>query len=544
VRRAVIFGVLISFVLIAVIANIYVLDVFDAISWSPRMLAILGERSKSPGPPPALAPRATFKPIDLPMASAGERLFLREWTPCDSYAGGDGLGPVYNAGSCVACHFQNGIGGSGGLAENVTMFALDRRNGVLHKYSVFGREESLRDVPTGLSSFTVFCGCTGRAHPPAAPTERKRDSEADVVSQRNTTALFGARLIDAIPDSVIVANARRAVVDPVIVDAPFDRPVAVLDIVADSQRAPAIAIDLNKDVGFDKVIVDSETVAMARNERSNAKDSRKQGRQAVAGRPGFTSPEKVGKFGWKAQSHSLAEFVRDACANELGLGNPGHAQAVPLFDKQAQAKSDDLTEYQCDQITEFIASLPRPRERLPVNSKDAADAMAGKILFRNIGCSDCHIPDLGPVDGLYSDLLLHNMGDALQGAGRGYLPSPLETLPGEWRTPPLWGVADSAPYLHDGRAATLEEAIRLHDGEGIHARERFDRSTVTEKRQLLAFLGTLRAPVSAKKLPAAERARDESAAERQVARQTETHLLLGGGFCLVLAGLALRSRWR
>ncbi len=66
--------------------------------------------------------------------------------------------------------------------------------------------------------------------------------------------------------------------------------------------------------------------------------------------------------------------------------------------------------------------------------------------------------------------------------------------PSEWRTPPLWGVADSAPYLHDGRAATLQQAIALHGGQGTHSAGRFQDLSRTEKTQLIAFLKTLRAP--------------------------------------------------
>jgi CxxC motif-containing protein (DUF1111 family) len=64
----------------------------------------------------------------------------------------------------------------------------------------------------------------------------------------------------------------------------------------------------------------------------------------------------------------------------------------------------------------------------------------------------------------------------------------------EWRTPPLWGVADSAPYLHDGRAGTLAEAIRLHGGQGAAAARSFDRATPEQQSQLISFLMTLRAP--------------------------------------------------
>src|SRR5207245_1572799 len=105
------------------------------------------------------------------------------------------------------------------------------------------------------------------------------------------------------------------------------------------------------------------------------------------------------------------------------------------------------------------------------------------MVFESIGCATCHAPKLGDVSGLYSDLLLHDMGEASSDSATYYggpaAPGRLDDLaeakertrstgvasPTEWRTAPLWGVADSAPYLHDGRARTLEEAIQLHGGE-------------------------------------------------------------------------------
>lgn len=216
---------------------------------------------------------------------------------------------------------------------------------------------------------------------------------------------------------------------------------------------------------------------------------------------------RVGRFGWKAQTATLAEFVEQACANELGLGNPHQPQPQPLTSPGYAVPGIDLTQEQCDQLTQFVASLPRPAERWPADPAAHAGAEAGQRLFSAIGCADCHTPDLGPVKGLYSDLLLHRMGQALQGGGGGGYGTPQPTpvlIPesenpqivqlSEWRTPPLWGVADSAPYLHDGRAATLREAIFEHGGQAARSAKRFGALGPAEQEQLIAFLNTLRAP--------------------------------------------------
>jgi CxxC motif-containing protein (DUF1111 family) len=64
----------------------------------------------------------------------------------------------------------------------------------------------------------------------------------------------------------------------------------------------------------------------------------------------------------------------------------------------------------------------------------------------------------------------------------------------EWRTAPLWGLRDSAPYLHDGRADSIEQAIALHGGEAHKVREKFFQLAPRDQQQLVAFLKSLVAP--------------------------------------------------
>jgi CxxC motif-containing protein (DUF1111 family) len=218
------------------------------------------------------------------------------------------------------------------------------------------------------------------------------------------------------------------------------------------------------------------------------------------------SRKRVGKFGWKANIGNLSEFVRVACANELGLGNPLQAQPASLSQPEYRPRGLDLTDQQCDQMTAYIASLPRPREVIPSSAAEAARAVAGKKHFKQIGCINCHTPDLAEAQAIYSDLLLHEMGEGLGAGGGGFYgeePSDPSadpdfdggsTSPSEWRTPPLWGVADSAPYLHDGRAATLAEAIKLHSGQASSSVNRFAGLSDVQQEELIAFLNTLRAP--------------------------------------------------
>jgi CxxC motif-containing protein (DUF1111 family) len=113
------------------------------------------------------------------------------------------------------------------------------------------------------------------------------------------------------------------------------------------------------------------------------------------------------------------------------------------------------------------------------------------------------------VDGIYSDLLLHDMGSQLSDSGsytvlepeiaskdKSKQPRPANER--EWRTPPLWGLRDSGPYLHDGRAETVADAVALHGGEGLAAAQTYRRLSEKERKEVELFLQTLAAPPMAR----------------------------------------------
>ena len=85
------------------------------------------------------------------------------------------------------------------------------------------------------------------------------------------------------------------------------------------------------------------------------------------------------------------------------------------------------------------------------------------------------------------------MGESDQGRNQ-QSPRKFGAGPREWRTPPLWGLRDSAPYLHDGRADTISAAIATHDGEGLDAAQKFARLTFAERQQVELFLQSLTLP--------------------------------------------------
>jgi CxxC motif-containing protein (DUF1111 family) len=193
--------------------------------------------------------------------------------------------------------------------------------------------------------------------------------------------------------------------------------------------------------------------------------------------------ERVGRFGWKADTATLEQFVGEAFRNELGITNP--IAPTDLVSPgngcggQASAKlDDDGTVVRA--VTAYIGSMPPPP------SKVGPQHRAGQLLFSTIGCAACHTPTL-PSDGvdipLYSDLLLHDLGPAMddrviQGKATGK----------DWRTTPLWGLGMRGRFLHDGRATNVPDAILAHDGEAAAATKAFRQLTWHEQASLLAFL--------------------------------------------------------
>jgi CxxC motif-containing protein (DUF1111 family) len=207
----------------------------------------------------------------------------------------------------------------------------------------------------------------------------------------------------------------------------------------------------------------------------------------ISGKASFTDGGLLGRLGWKAQVPSIAEFVRDAVFAEMGMT----LEYREGFTFGRIHDTDDVLdpEFSVDDeilLGRYLALLgPPPRQE----AEDPAAVADGEVLFSTVGCASCHVPSLpggyGPVP-LYSDLLLHEI---LEEGATGIEDASANVR--EFRTAPLWGISQTAPYLHSGRADTIEEAIEAHAGEASTVRDAFLALSETERAQLLAFLETL-----------------------------------------------------
>jgi CxxC motif-containing protein (DUF1111 family) len=377
-------------------------------SWIPvasAALALAGvaaaQDSRVPGAGELGGPSPHLTAPELELWLRGRRLFDH------AFHRSDGLGAhEMNADSCRGCHQDPVLGGAGALELNVSRFARDNLG--------FG---PFQDLPGGQAA--------SRLRPPYVPgREEYNASQADVFEQRQTPALFGAGLLDAVPAAEILA-------------------------------------------------------------REDRNDADGDGIRGVARRLTVDGRIEFGRFGWKAQVPRLRDFVKDAMAGELGITTPDDRRGFAML-RDADATTDpEIDEAKVEEVFFFMANLAPPRR---VGSLDPQVTM-GELLFGQIGCAKCHVPELaspaGPVRA-FTDLLLHEVwpanfrGMAEPGAAAGV-----------YRTAPLWGIRLSAPYMHDGRAETLRGAILAHAGEAFASKIAFRSLTALDQQALLAFLEDL-----------------------------------------------------
>jgi CxxC motif-containing protein (DUF1111 family) len=206
---------------------------------------------------------------------------------------------------------------------------------------------------------------------------------------------------------------------------------------------------------------------------------------AISGCPHFLATGELGRFGWKANVPNLTEFARDALSNETGMTIP----EVPgltfgLTSDDDEVPDPEIGEEDLAALIFFMQQLAPP----PGQSSDPGSEAAGRDLFDAAGCVACHVADFVTDQGVvaYTDLLLH----AVAPEGKHGIPEGSATAE-EFRTPPLWGLSVTGPYMHDGRAFSIEAAILRHDGEAAASRDAYEALSGQEKEMVLAFLASL-----------------------------------------------------
>lgn len=432
------------------------------------------------GPGDVLA--AAQRPFD---AELGRVLFRKPWVSAPaSTDSSDGLGPLYNARACIACHTSNGL--------------------VRHPAT------DLQGVPSPALVLRLSV-------PPGTDAEHRARADGRRVAFAEPT--YGLQLQPFAIQGHRAEGDLRIAVEPLLValadgeQVRLGRPVYRIErpgygsLAATVEMSPRLAPRL-AGLGWLASVPDEAILA---GEDPDDRDG-----DGIRGRAGRTWSEEDGRlviarFGLKAAMPTLRRQIGEAFAIDMGLSNP--ASPYPAGDcteRQAACRTapdgtsprhggHEVGEVQLGLVTRFVEGIAPP----PRRGIDDAATREGETLFLAAGCGSCHRPTL-PVDpgstggraraiSPYTDLLLHDMGRELAD-GR-----PEGTASGtEWRTPPLWGVGTAEAaypgrtvFLHDGRAASLEAAILWHGGEAARSRDAFVALRPAERARLIDFLRSL-----------------------------------------------------
>ncbi|MFT5119308.1 MAG: CxxC motif-containing protein (DUF1111 family) [Psychrobacter glaciei] len=426
----------------------------------------------------------------------GNAFFQQPWVIAPaSRDSRDGLGALFNVAACQSCHVKDGRG-------HAPMSSKDDADSLLIRLSM------------------------------PATTDEQRQQLQDSLIEKVVHPMYGGQLQDRGIQGV-PAEARIAVQWT-------DMPVTFADGYVETLRAPRFELTKPGYGAFDNEMMVSPRVALPMIglgllEQIPDDDIKKQAvnnnsTSDISGKFNWvmdpqTGKHALGRFGWKAGQTKLITQNQSAFNEDMGLTSNirPHESCMPSqtacinattgADEQGNGKPPVEVNDEIAKFVEFYTrNLAVPHRR---NTDDKL-VLAGKKRFYDMGCQSCHTPRYqlpktdddhleqhGQVIYPYTDLLLHDMGDAL--ADRtiaGKLPAKdaqVEFLANsyEWRTPALWGIGlaqtvdPQATFLHDGRARTLMEAVLWHGGEAENQRQKVLKLDKQGRAELNAFLKSL-----------------------------------------------------
>lgn len=397
----------------------------------------------------------------------GNSFFRLDWveSPASTTAR-DGVGPFMNSRSCGACHFKDGRGRvpefngevAHGLLLRLSINGTDAHGGPLADPNYGGQLQDMAittvDKEGGFNlNYTEQTGKynDGTSYSLRIPSYTFNDlnyGELDagiMVSPRVAPQMIGMGLLEAITESDLLSNADED--------------------------------DLDND--------------------------------GISGKPNYVwntieNNYSIGRLGWKSNQPSVKQQVAGAFLGDMGITtsiNPNeNCIGKEGCDTLANGGTTEIDDDDLDKVALYSASLAVPIRR----NYDDQTVLKGKQLFMDAKCNACHIqkfttgthPTISAMSNQtiypFTDLLLHDMGDALADNRPDY-----DATGNEWRTSPLWGIGlfntvnGHTQYLHDGRARNIEEAILWHGGEASSSQENFVAMENEEREALLEFLNSL-----------------------------------------------------
>lgn len=447
--------------------------------------------------PSFMLPAGNLPQEQRPDFHAGKALAHQPWVKAPTITTArDGLGPIYNARTCLACHLNGGRGHMPNNAQQPLHHALLR-------LSLAGGDEVRGVLPEPRYGDQLQSQSVALSHQlrsvitPEQGASEEAPPEGQVYihwQQHRFTYPDGEQVMLRYPQIEL-------------------RNLGYGELHAETLMGIRNAPPLHG-MGLLELIEQQAIDALA--------DPEDRDGDGISGRVNLvwdveTERRVPGRFGLKANRASLRIQTAAAFANDIGISNPlfpeqpctaaqrrclrtRNGNDLPAGDEPSARPGVEIPESLLSLVVDFTRNLGVPRRR----DEGEPEVVAGRALFYESGCQRCHTPS--HVTGAsaayphlanqtiwpYSDLLLHDMGPALADGRPDYLASG-----SEWRTPPLWGVGlskavnGSDHLLHDGRAQGVEAAILWHGGEAQGARDHFIQLDRAQRQALLRFVESL-----------------------------------------------------
>jgi CxxC motif-containing protein (DUF1111 family) len=395
----------------------------------------------------------------------GRSFFVIPWVEAPSATTArDGLGPLFNANTCVSCHLSNGRGTlynknmqfSRSLIAKLSIPSNDSKE---HKEILKTSPLIIEPTYGGQVAINGIHGVNFEAKPDIKYKEieiKFPDGETDTL----------LKPIYALKDLQYGKLHKDAIITFRI--APSLNGLGYLEDISNE--------DILKNVDeFDK---DNDGIS---------------GRANYVYSP-ITKKMELGRYSWKASTSSIKHQSADAAINDMGLTtslfiNDNCTKNQKACNEAPKARDlIDLTDERLDAISFYI------KNRKTYSAKKTKSYSEGLEIFKSISCAKCHIDSFTTKNAVeispFTDMLLHDMGEGLAD-GR----SEFKANRKEWRTAPLWGLSlhekinkKSPRLLHDGRARTFQEAILWHGGEANGAKKNYMNLDKKSREKLIKFL--------------------------------------------------------
>lgn len=432
-----------------------------------------------------------------PKFHAGKALANQPWIKAPTITTArDGLGPIYNARTCLTCHVK---GGKGFIpADNKTPISS-----TLVRLSILEHLSEEKNKPDILKKSGVI------PHP--VYSDQIQGQSVSLAHQLRHSQKPGTLKHDVAPEAYVTINwSEQTFTYPDQHQVSLRKPEIEFNNLGYGPLGENTLFSLRiapmiNGMGLIGLIAEEDIINLT-DENDNNSDG-------ISGRANQVwDVEKqatvLGRFGFKSNKPTLDMIVAGAFANDLGISNslvPNQpcTKLQPTCLKIPNGNDDEGVELP-DHLLKLVIDFNRDLAPVQRRNSHGKQVLAGRELFYKSGCNQCHNPrfvtqrsDAAPhlseqVIWPYSDFLLHDMGPGLADGRPDFL-----ATGNEWRTAPLWGIGllsqvnGSSVYLHDGRARNIEEAILWHGGEAELAKSRFIELDKNDRNHLIYFVNSL-----------------------------------------------------